>query len=117
MTSTISVSRLKLFAKIGSTKEERAYPQRLEVDLEIGFTLTEGARAGMLDETICWDSLTRECRAHLQGREWILAEEAAASLGSFLLEHFPRIEQLRVRLRKYPFSDVESVGIELGLAR
>lgn len=108
------LTQLRFLCHIGCSEEERSYPQRMDLDAEIGFKLLPGAANGQLEDTIDWHQLQRFISGKITERKWVLVEELGHSLIQSILEQYPLAEEVLLTIRKFPFVHVESVAITLG---
>lgn len=74
----LSLSDLRLEARLGCGAEERARPQGVRFDLAVRFDeLPEGSVTDRLDGTICYAEIAGELRGLCQEREFHLIEHLA----------------------------------------
>ena len=106
------IDGLEVRGRIGCSPEERAYPQRMVISLEMEFQPGVGAYSGDLNETICWYALQSLITGIVTGREWVLVEELSKQIVDEVFEKFPRSQELKLSIRKFPFEHIKSVGIE-----
>jgi len=95
----ILIPALPLEARVGVTAEERAEPQVLSLDIELGLDL---ARAGADDElgaTIDYVAVCETVVVVAADREFRLIEAVAERVATALLEGFP-VAEVTVRVSK-----------------
>lgn len=107
------LAALRLRAHIGVTEEERRERQRLELDLELYASLERAGRSGDLQDTIDYRQAADGVRALIEGRPWHLVEAAAHAAVAFLLERFPEVGRVVVRVRKYVLPDTAYVEVQM----
>jgi 7,8-dihydroneopterin aldolase/epimerase/oxygenase len=82
---TLRMHRLELDVRLGCEAEERARPQKVELDATLRFAVAPGAcRSDRLDETVCYAELAGIARALVARREFRLVEH----LGHEILDAF-----------------------------
>ena len=113
MPDAVILKGLALLSRIGCTAEERAYPQRLEVDCEITSDLRQAGQSGNLGDTICYMKVRELILALASEKEWALLEELGEQICTAIFERFPRSESIELEMRKFVVSDGEWVGLRL----
>jgi 7,8-dihydroneopterin aldolase/epimerase/oxygenase len=74
----LRVHRLELDVRLGCGAEERARPQKVELDVTLRFSAAPGAcRSDRLDETVCYAELANAARDLVARREFRLVEHLA----------------------------------------
>ncbi len=92
---TLRMHRLELDVHLGCEADERARPQKVELDASLHFATPPGAcRSDRLDETVCYAELAIVARELVARREFRLVEH----LGQELLAAFRRRIRSEVRL-------------------
>ena len=109
----IVVDKAPVAARIGCTEEERRNEQRLEVDLELHVQIGDAARTADLGHTVCWVHLTDVLKEFTQGREWVLLEEYTEALARRILDEFPLVASLSLRVWKFPPGIARRVAVEI----
>lgn len=99
MSTTIELAGLVVFGHHGYLEEERRLGQRFLVDLrvEVAETATESDR---IEETVDYRGLARLVQEVFAGPELLLLERLAGTVADGILERFPTVERVRVRVRK-----------------
>ena len=75
----------RLQVVIGILPSERILPQPLDLNLEVGFDLTEAALSGELSKTIDYSEITKAITFILETGRFRLLESAALAIVKFLL--------------------------------
>lgn len=96
---TIELAGLVVFGHHGYLEEERRLGQRFLVDLEVDVD-DAAASSDRLEDTIDYRRLAHVVREVFQGPERLLLEALAGATADRLLERFPELERVRVRVRK-----------------
>ncbi len=111
--SKVLINSAKYSVRIGSTAKERQTPQPVELDAEIGLDvlqLPEGQTSALKD-TVCWDRLQQLIASELS-LEWVLVEDLAPSLCRKIFAEFEMASTVLLRIRKFPYGHIQSVGLE-----
>lgn len=114
VTRRIFFTQLALDAHIGILEHELRSTQPLHIDAEFDVRVTQAVNDGnirtVLDYRQLRDTIVHECtRAHVN-----LLETLIEHLSDTLLEKFPDIQRVKIRISKpSAFSDCAAVGIEL----
>jgi dihydroneopterin aldolase len=109
----LSLAGLRLMSHIGVTEEERRERQRLELDLELYVDLDAAGRSGDLRHTIDYRQAADAVRALIEGRPWHLVEATAHATVGDLLERFPQVGRVVVRVRKYVLPETSYVEVQM----
>ena len=91
------VEGLLVNARCGVTDEERASPQALRVDLDYAYRVGEWDE---IDQTVDYATILREVAELLEREEFRLLEMGMRRVGKHILEGFPAIWEVRVRVTK-----------------
>jgi dihydroneopterin aldolase len=96
---TIELSGLVVFGRHGYLEEERRLGQRFLVDLRAD---VEGAaaRTDQIEDTVDYRRLAGVVRDVFAGPEQLLLEALAGSIADGILERFPAVAHVWVRVRK-----------------
>lgn len=95
----ILVPELRLEARVGVGDEERAAPQALVLEIEIGLDLRPAGTTDDLLETIDYEEVCAVAESVVGARAYHLIETVAEAVAAALLERFPAAET-RVQVRK-----------------
>jgi len=120
MTDAIFIERACFPCHIGVTKEERANAQDVLIDVTLAIDLTAAGRSDSIHDTIdyrqVWDVM-QECAA---AEEFHLVEALATRVGRVVLDRFPAIEAVELRVTKpraLSAKGVDAVGVRLTVRR
>jgi 7,8-dihydroneopterin aldolase/epimerase/oxygenase len=117
---TVFVRDLKLFARHGVHEAEAVLGQRFALDLEARLDLAPAGRTDDLALTVGYDAMIAVATEAFAGRRFALVEAAAEAVAAALLARFPRIERVRVEVRK-PAAAIDAmfgtVGVRIERAR
>lgn len=108
----IDLQGLGLVAHIGVPEEERAVPQRLEVDLTLWPLTPLAGLKEDLARTINYYDVALACRAEAADHPRLLIETLAEDLCRLLLKNWP-LALVRVRLHKFILPDTRAVSVTL----
>ena len=96
---TIELESLVVFGHHGYLEEERQLGQRFLVDLWADVD-EDAASSDDIDETVDYRHLAALVREVFAGPERLLLERLAGAVADGILERFPKVERVRVRVRK-----------------
>ncbi len=111
------VEGLLVNVRCGVTDEERASPQALRVDLDYAYRAGEGDE---IDQTVDYAAILREVAELLEREEFRLLETGMRRVGKQVLEGFPTIWEVRVRVTKVNVpvpQTVSGVSVEATFSR
>lgn len=117
MSDTILLAGMRFEGVHGVADEERAFPQLLEVDLEVGRDLAAAAASDDLRDTLDYGELVEVCRRVVEeGTARLLEAVAGAILDEVAAR--PGVERVTVRVRKPAVPlDVELDYAQVSLSR
>jgi dihydroneopterin aldolase len=96
---TIELESLVLFGHHGFLEEERRLGQRFLVDLWVD-TGDAAAASDDIEDTVDYRSLAALVREVFAGPERLLLERLAGAVVDGILDRFPAVQHVRVRIRK-----------------
>jgi len=112
------VDDLRILTIVGVHERERRERQEVAVHLEAEVDLGAAARTDDLSDTVDYGGLIRDVHRHVEGSRFRLLEALAGSIADHVLEHFPRIAAVTVRVDKPAASDLaRNVAVQLRRAR
>lgn len=109
----IILKRLQLALKIGTTPEERAFAQKVELDLELGIRGKDDWQGAGLHETVDWEAVKNLVSELAAEQEWVLAEHLAAAVCLRLFGEYSLVEEVKLQLRKYAVPGVACTAFEM----
>lgn len=108
----LSVHGIELWARVGCTDAERAFPQRLEMDVVMEMSLAEAGRTDSLAESVDYAQVVERVEALIEPREFRLAETVAEVTADFLLRAF-KVDAVVVRVRKKALPGIVWAEVEI----
>lgn len=108
---TVVIRGARVEASIGCTEAERAVPQLLEVDLDLGIPPWDGGTE--LARSVCYATAVELVRAHTGAQPWILVEELALSLIGAVFERFPPARSATITIKKFVVPGTEWCGVRM----
>lgn len=96
----LSVIGLELWARVGCTAGERAFPQKVELDVVMELPLAEAGRRDDFSAAVDYAAVAARLKAVLEAGECRLAENLAERAAALVLKEFRRVRRVTVRLRK-----------------
>lgn len=107
----ILLEGMVFFGRHGVLASERELGQRFIVDVEMGLDLRRAGISDDLTETVDYSEVHRRVRRIVEGEPFDLIEAVAEGVAASLLESHPKIEAVRVKVKK---PDVWLEGTVLG---
>jgi len=114
----VLVNRIAVFAYHGVHPEEERLGQRFYVSLECSLDLSEAGRNDDWHATVCYGRLTEMVTAAATGRRFHIIEALAEAIAGEILEQFPRVAEVVVRVEK-PSAPVPAIidGVTVEIRR
>ena len=97
---------------IGTLPAERTAPQTLFFDLELCGDFSRAGRTDDLNDAVDYTAAERCVKDYAAGTSFYLLERLAYACGEKLLDEFPLLDRVTLRIRK-PDAPVESDSVEL----
>jgi len=108
----ILIEKLEIAARVGTTAEERAWPQPLTITLSLW---PKGGFSGVGDQierTVDYAAVCEVVRGVTATRSRHLIETLAEEVAAALMDQFP-LAALELELRKYILPGTEYVGVRI----
>jgi 7,8-dihydroneopterin aldolase/epimerase/oxygenase len=99
----LNVIRLKnavFYAYHGVFKDEQTLGGRFEIDIDLYCDFSAAAYADALDRTVDYEKVYGVMRDLVQGKKYYLIEALAYNIADGILERFPPVKKVGVRVRK-----------------
>jgi len=115
----ICLNGVPLRARLGELPEERAFPQKLLLDMTIELELEAAANTDQLSLTLDYKKLVDRLQAAAEHTSCNLLETLTSRLCQLALED-PRVTSIQIKVRKFPAEltgQVESVAVEMTRTR
>jgi dihydroneopterin aldolase len=96
----ITLSSMRCEGRLGATEEERAWPQLVEVDLEVEADLAAAGESDALVDTVDYGPLVALTTRIVEHGGFRLLEGLAGAIARDALESSSRIAAVTVRVRK-----------------
>lgn len=116
----IQIQGLRLFAYHGVNPEEKEDGQMFLLDIVCGLSLCIPCKTDSVEDTVSYAKILKTARAAFLSEKFDLLEKAAETVAQAVLEQFPPIEKVTVRVRKpqAPIkADFEYVAVEITRSR
>ncbi|MHB2206753.1 dihydroneopterin aldolase [Methylobacterium sp. CM6257] len=114
----IRVTRIAVFGRHGLLPEEAVLGQRFYISLEARLDLREAGRSDDVAGTVSYADLTQIACAIASERRFNLIEALAEAIAAEILERFPPVEAIGVRVDK-PSAPVPAIleGVSVEITR
>lgn len=96
----IAVKGLTLFAYHGVNPEERENGQYFVMDIEATADLRTACRSDRLEDTVSYAKIIKTARSVFLAQKDLLIERAAQRVADGLLNEFPSLDEVHVRIKK-----------------
>lgn len=96
----IIIEDLQVYAHHGVAQEEKTIGQMFIISVEIGVDLDLAAQTDDLKTTISYAEVCDEIQTVLQSKTYSLIEAVAMAVIKRLFNTYPRIREIKVRLKK-----------------
>lgn len=116
----IRLKDMTLFTRLGVTAWEKRGVQKVRCDVDLFLDLTAAARADRIQSALDYEEAYGLVEQVAKARKYHLIESLAHEILTALLDRFPAVQQVTVRLRKtnLPFdAHLECVEVELERGR
>ena len=111
----ICLNGVPLRARVGELPEERAFPQKLLLDMTVELELEAAANTDQLSLTVDYKKLVDRLQAAAERTSCNLLETLTSRLCQVALDD-PKVSAVQIRLRKFPAEltgQVDSVAVEM----
>lgn len=96
----IQIKGLRVFAYHGVNPEEKRDGQNFELDITLYTSVKRPGKTDALEDTVNYSKAAKTAARVMTGERYDLIERAATRVAEQLLSDFPKVEQVRVRLKK-----------------
>lgn len=108
----ISMVDLELHYRIGVSKAERAWPQRLLVTIDMEFDVSKASKSDDIRDTINYFDVAQMLFKWGKRRQWNLIEKLADEIAGLILKEFPP-ESVTIELKKFPLPESKYISLTL----
>jgi dihydroneopterin aldolase len=116
----LMVNGLTVLSKVGCLPVEQSVPQPIEVDIALEMDLREVAKTDDIKRGVDYRKVCDLVRQILEQNSFRLLETAAYAIAVNLLKQFPKVERVKVEVRKpHPPIPVplQSASVRMELSR
>jgi 7,8-dihydroneopterin aldolase/epimerase/oxygenase len=113
MSDTIFVSGLLIHAHHGVMAHEGEVGQRFVIDLELTIDLDKASRSDKLADTVDYGAIVDTATEVFTRRNYRLIEAAGGAVADAILAKFPRVNAVRVSVRK-PHAPIAAIFGDAG---
>ncbi|MBU1488006.1 dihydroneopterin aldolase [bacterium] len=96
----IIISGLVFYGHHGVSKEEQELGQKFFIDLEMRCDLVRAGRSDNVADTVDYKEVYQAIRECEKGKNYRLLEALAEDVAKLILDRFPAVEKVMVRVRK-----------------
>jgi len=114
VSDSVFVNGLVLHAYHGVMPHEGKVGQPFILDLVLDIDLANAAKSDKLADTVSYDAVVNVVGRTFTGKRCRLVEAAAGAVADAVLQNFPRIETVRITVRK-PHAPVAAVFTDVGV--
>jgi 7,8-dihydroneopterin aldolase/epimerase/oxygenase len=114
VSDSVFINGLVLHAYHGVMPHEGKVGQPFILDLVLDIDLADAAKSDKLADTVSYDAVVSVVGRTFTGKRYRLVEAAAGAVADAVLQSFPRIESLRITVRK-PHAPVAAVFTDVGV--
>ena len=114
MSDQVFVNGLALHAYHGVMPHEGKVGQSFILDLVMDIGLAAAAKSDKLADTVGYDVVAGVVSRAFTAKRYRLVEAAAGAVADAVLENFPRIQKVRVTVRK-PHAPVAAIFTDVGV--
>ena len=101
--------RIEISCRVGTTAEERAFPQVVEVSFRLFLPLKKAGGSDSLSDTIDYAQIIADIKETVSARQYCLVEAIAEKIASRVLKEKPA-RAVEVQISKRAFAGVGPVG-------
>jgi len=112
----LKLKQFKVKIKFGVSAAERETPQEVIIDLAIRFSrLLPGCKTDKIDDTLCYDKLTRRINEFCHEQPFHLIEYLGFQLFKFLKREFFAETDIKLQIKKQqPLDNLHQAIFEVG---
>jgi 7,8-dihydroneopterin aldolase/epimerase/oxygenase len=114
VSDSVFINGLVLHAYHGVMPHEGKVGQPFIVDLVLDIDLANAVKSDKLADTVSYDAVVGVVGRTFTGKRYRLVEAAAGAVADAVLDNFPRIQSLRITVRK-PHAPVAAVFTDVGV--
>jgi dihydroneopterin aldolase len=114
VSDSVFINGLVLHAYHGVMPHEAKVGQPFILDLLLDIALANAAKSDKLADTVSYDAVVSVVARTFTGKRYRLVEAAAGAVADAVLQSFPRIQTVRITVRK-PHAPVAAVFTDVGV--
>jgi dihydroneopterin aldolase len=114
MSDTIFVTGVLIHAHHGVMEHEAKVGQRFVIDLELTVDLASAVRSDKLADTVSYSAIVDTATEVFTKRNYRLIEAAGGAVADAILEKFPKVETVRITVRK-PHAPIAAIFGDAGV--
>jgi dihydroneopterin aldolase len=106
------LSGLDVWLKVGCSEEERAFPQRVEMDVTLALPLGDAGKGDNLSATVDYAEACALIKKTLEARTFKLAEAVAEQTADLLLWKY-KLSSVTVLVKKRALPGLSWAGVQI----
>jgi dihydroneopterin aldolase len=111
-TDHVFIDGMEVACRLGTTEEERAFPQVVSVSVKIYLPLKRAAESEDLSLSVDYAAVADDIRRSLAAGPFVLVEAVAEMVAHCVLKQ-PLVEAVTVRVEKRILAGIRAVGAEV----
>ena len=108
----IFLQNVEVSARVGHTREERAFPQIVLISIKAVLPLQAAGRSDSLIDTVDYARVLASIRSLTESKEFVLLEGMAERIVEILFDD-PAVRATQVTISKKVFVGVEAAGVSI----
>jgi len=114
----IIIENLRLSGILGIYEYERVQKQSIVVNLVLFTDISRPAASEDIDDAVDYTAVVRRVTDYVEQSRHLLLEKVVTAVAQLILDEFPAVQQVRVRIDKPDILDqVDTVGMEITRSR
>lgn len=106
------INGLELWLKVGCTEAERAFPQRIEMDVSLELSLSAAGKSDDLAQSVDYAAVAEALRQKLTAQSFHLIEAVAEQTADFVLWKY-KPGAVTVHIKKRALPGLAWAGVEI----
>lgn len=113
----LNIHQLKESVRLGCSEEERAFPQIVEIDLEIGLNAHDCLVSDSIRDTVDYMAVVQVIKKLSQECSWKLLEKMAADIAGEIIASFKQASYVYITVKKNIVANCSGISASLTVNR